>query len=876
MARIPGVTSEILKKKVLEALEGIGIRASDIMGKGTNVKRITSGKDINPFKPNMLQAMRGENKNMGDALDAFANEATYIMNANDGELVNFLNNLNTYKSIGGAGVDTQGVGSMFKAMKDLENAAKDLQKTTSEGVELAEKEMKKILDEASYGGPFKVPDEKFLGGSMHEEGQIRTGVRKFLETELNAGRLKLNEKDTHRVRNYYPTIEDDVILVFKRIYGDDAYKKAGTFPGAFEKGESFSHYEKIFRNNMGDEFLKIQNKENIGDGTLVLDESLTYKEPIDDPDIPFNQGGRVGLKYGGSKVSKDLINKIKNWANETLTNKKGLESMFKKVTEVDDEGKLIQKEILDPFITTADEMSGAKINMNRKLANKRSLAYAIDEWNKNPTKKYYRGEKSKKYLDDAKWLEDNPEFRKSFERELNRQVEEGWGKYGKSTYDEDLKGGFFSPHSGVARGYAQGKWHELPPVKKIELKPWEVQEALERNYENNPFVGPGDILLDKATRKKANLDWYESIKAKLGLAEGGRVGMVKGSGKKGVGSLIKLVDDKFGEGTLKTADDIARPEAAVEDEATRELFSDFNIKLTTQDLMKAAENKMAGPILTKNKKFLDPESTDHTTFLLQEEFFKPDAVDFMGEKVPSNWIALERAKAQDTLKELGPLPSRRHPNWEDMRKLRQGVKNRLVALDITEELGGNVAMFDFLRMERGMGDQFLDINNYIKKSGVDKVVDELSGVKKAFVEKETKPQIDWGDPTIKAAMEKAGMKGMALSDAAKKMGYDMSKQKDYFAFEEAIAGGMDGWPKEIKEQVIRAKYGDLVDQRLLNNMLADDDPYRLAEVMATIEQGLKMQETGMGPDEIVTSIKESLDRKPNAAGGGVGSMFRGI
>ena len=101
-------------------------------------------------------------------------------------------------------------------------------------------------------------------------------------------------------------------------------------------------------------------------------------------------------------------------------------------------------------------------------------------------------------------------------------------------------------------------------------------------------------------------------------------------------------------------------------------------------------------------------------------------------------------------------------------------------------------------------------------------------------------------------------------------------QKDFFAFEEAIAGGMDGWPKEIKEQVIRAKYGDLVDQRLLNNMLADDDPYRLAEVMATIEQGLKMQETGMGPDEIVTSIKESLDRKPNAAGGGVGSMFRGI
>ena len=115
MPKIPGVTSEILKKKVLEALEGIGIKASDIMGKGTNVKRLTKGPDINPFKPGMLEAMRTQNKTMGDALDAFANEAKYIMGANDQETVNFLNNINTYKEVGGGGVNPQGVGSMFKA-----------------------------------------------------------------------------------------------------------------------------------------------------------------------------------------------------------------------------------------------------------------------------------------------------------------------------------------------------------------------------------------------------------------------------------------------------------------------------------------------------------------------------------------------------------------------------------------------------------------------------------------------------------------------------------------------------------------------------------------------------------------------------------------
>ena len=763
MAKVPGVTSEILKKKVLEALEGIGIRAHDIMGRGTNVQRITSGRDINPFKPNMLQAMRGENKTMGDALDLFANEAKYIMNANDGELVNFLNNLNTYKSIGGGGVDQQGVGSMMKAMTDLEESAKNLKTSADEAKTEAEKQMKDALLAAQHGGPFKVPNEKFLGGSMHEEGQLRTGIRQFLTTELDSGRLKLDGKDTHRVRNYYPTIEDDVILVFKRIYGDDAYNKAGTFPGAFEKGEDFKHYEKIFRENMGDDFLKPLNKENVGDGTLVLDESFEYKKPPpEDPDIPFNQGGRVGMwKGSGKKIIQE-----------------GLESLMKKTDDV---------------------------NIN------------IDP--------------------------DRPSYR--------------------------------------------GDWPGMEQYYKEEVGP-STDKAIERalkDFENYRHIvenkkGRGNRQSRKKRRSreiKTFKDWID----KLGVGQyfykdGGRVGMVKGSGKKGVGSLIKLVDDKFGEGTLKTADDITRPEAAIADEETRKLFKDFNMKLTTEDLMKAAEPKMAGPIKTENKGFWDPVSTDHTTWLMQEKFFRPDAKDFLGQKVPSNWIAIEREKAKDTLKKLGPLPSKRHPNWEDMRQIRQGVKNRLVALDITEELGGNVAMFDYLRQVRGSPEKFLNIDDYIRKADSPIVKDELSGVKKAFVQKKTKPQIDWEDPRDKAALNNAQVKGIALSDAAKKMGYDMSKQKDFFAWEEAIAGGMDGWPKEIKEQVIRAKYGDLVDQRLLDNMLADDDPYRLAEVMATVEQGLKMQEIGMGPDEIVDAIKADIKRKPNAAGGGVGSMFREV
>ena len=518
MPKIPGVTSEILKKKVLEALEGIGITASDIMGKGTNVRRLTKGPDINPFKPNMLEAMRMEKLTMNDALDAFANEAKYIMNANDSETLNFLNNLNTYKSIGGESVDPQGVGSMFKAMSDLENAAKELKKGT-EDMSAHSKKMwdDMILTAQHEGDPFKVPDKKSLGGNMYNEGNIRTALRQFLQTEFKNGRLNLNEQDQFRIMKYSPMSEDDPILVFKRIYGNDATNKVGEISDVFRKGESFSHYEELLRNSVDEKYFKPLNQADVGDGKLVLTEAEEIKPNLPDDEVPFNQGGRVGLWKGSGK-------KLFNFTKEQLLD--AANNIF-------------------------------------------------------PT--------------------------------------------GDRKYDAEM-----------------------------------VAESL---IENNP-----------------------------------------------------------------------------------KMF--------------------------KNR--------------LRDDLLNSEYTEVYG-----------------------------------------------VALD---------------------------------------ALDAFNAEAKALM----KPKIDFNTPEIKLAMEKAGQKGIALSDAAKKMGYDMSKQKDFFAWEEAIAGGMEGFPKEIKEQVIRAKYGDVVDQRLLDNMLVDDDPFRLAEVMATVEQGLKMQEQGMGGEEIVTAIKADIKRKPNATGGGVGSMFRGV
>jgi hypothetical protein len=304
----------------------------------------------------------------------------------------------------------------------------------------------------------------------------------------------------------------------------------------------------------------------------------------------------------------------------------------------------------------------------------------------------------------------------------------------------------------------------------------------------------------------------------IDFASGGRVPL---AGGKGVLSLIELITKKFGDDAITTASKIKRPTKAIEAEKTKAAFDRLTNKINTQKALAKGSEKMAGAVKNKNQKSIfEPESSDATTWLQQEEFFDPKALDYLGKKVPSNWIALYREKAKNTLKELGPLPSRSHPNWEGMRQIRQGVKNRLTALDITEELGGNVKMFDFLRIQRGSPDKFLDVNNYIRKEGTPIVKDELSGIKKAFIQKKSSPWF-----------------------------------KD---------------PKTLTpEDELRREFPGISDD-LISKILADKNPQRIAEVKATMKEALKMQEKGMGVEEIINIFK----KKPTKhASGGLAGML---
>ena len=68
-------------------------------------------------------------------------------------------------------------------------------------------------------------------------------------------------------------------------------------------------------------------------------------------------------------------------------------------------------------------------------------------------------------------------------------------------------------------------------------------------------------------------------------------------------------------------------------------------------------------------------------------------------------------------------------------------------------------------------------------------------------------------------------------------------------------------------EMIREKYQGLIDDNLLNQILADNNPQRIAEVLATIDEALLMQGKGMGSQDIMAALRGSWGRKPNASGG---------
>ena len=67
------------------------------------------------------------------------------------------------------------------------------------------------------------------------------------------------------------------------------------------------------------------------------------------------------------------------------------------------------------------------------------------------------------------------------------------------------------------------------------------------------------------------------------------------------------------------------------------------------------------------------------------------------------------------------------------------------------------------------------------------------------------------------------------------------------------------------EEELRQEFPGITDE-MVSNILTDTNQQRIAEVKATMKEALKMQEKGMGTDEILQTF-EKTPRTKNASGG---------
>jgi len=130
----------------------------------------------------------------------------------------------------------------------------------------------------------------------------------------------------------------------------------------------------------------------------------------------------------------------------------------------------------------------------------------------------------------------------------------------------------------------------------------------------------------------------------------------------------------------------------------------------------------------------------------------------------------------------------------------------------------------------------------------------------------------FNDPDIKAQMEEAMTVAKKRGDEMRAMGLDPAKSKDYDEYIKIKeASGDKDFNKYFDDLEIKTKFKGVISDDLLNQILIDNNPQRKAEVIATIEQGLTMQEKGMSPEEIVNILKNTTRTKQ--AEGGIAGLL---
>ena len=154
-----------------------------------------------------------------------------------------------------------------------------------------------------------------------------------------------------------------------------------------------------------------------------------------------------------------------------------------------------------------------------------------------------------------------------------------------------------------------------------------------------------------------------------------------------------------------------------------------------------------------------------------------------------------------------------------------------------------------------------DMELEYKKGNLDPVAGDKSLARQRFLEKKLEEMEMSGDTRL---MSQDEIEELATFD----LGTDMDKKSEYQKTIEAIDAFDNDINIRLIQKELKKEFPGITDE-MIENILSDKNPQRIAEVKQTMREALEMQDKGMGTDEIINTF-ENTKRTKQATGGRIG------
>ena len=221
---------------------------------------------------------------------------------------------------------------------------------------------------------------------------------------------------------------------------------------------------------------------------------------------------------------------------------------------------------------------------------------------------------------------------------------------------------------------------------------------------------------------------------------------------------------------------------------------------------------------------------------------------------------MEEAEQEDILKKFDP---------EDREPNAMGGINRT-----SYAIGSGIKLAGFLAIRgKTLKDEIKKaIDNFMQPSGdkkydadviLDDMLEELGTDRDAIDQNDILDAYDEIYTTISKPDLPAGLDPR---ETILPTGDVVSKQLKVMRLAEEIQPGLFEKLNDTQLDII-TKYGDMIDDDLLRNIVLDPDPNNQAAALATIEEAKIMLDKGMSVDEVLKAQGEALNRKKQAEGG---------